>query len=126
MDRKECKTRKENVIKHYESQWEDHSEEDVLMRVENLKDVLDSIIASLTLKPGVRILDLGSGPGIIPIRIAQIFSEDIDICGIDFSERGVCLGNKVIKKMNSNASIHLIRGDVENLPFQESGYDAVV
>jgi len=128
MQKEEEKTRRENVNQHYEEQWKNYTEEDVLKRVENLREVLDSIISPLTLKKGLKILDLGSGPGIIPFRIAQIFGEDsgMEVYGIDISQRALQLGNKVIEKMGLSPFIHLVRCNVENLPFQRCRYDAVV
>ncbi len=128
MQKEECKTRRENVNQHYEEKWKNYTEEDVLKRVENLREVLDPIISPFTLEKGLKILDLGSGPGIIPLRMAQIFGEDsgIEVYGIDISQRALQLGNKVTEKMGFGSFIHLVRCDVENLPFQKCRYDAVV
>ncbi|UCG71027.1 MAG: class I SAM-dependent methyltransferase [Thermoplasmata archaeon] len=128
MNKAGCKTTRERVNQHYEEQWQGYTEEDVLKRVNNLSEVLDSIISPLILKQGARILDLGSGPGIIPIRIAQIFNKNLGIrsCGIDISEKALNLGNRFIKKRGLAQSIQLIKADCENLPFKNDTYDAVV
>ncbi len=128
MNQTQCSSKKENVHLHYDEQWEGYSGADVVKRIENLAPVLDALISELTLKSQNRILDLGSGPGIIPIRLAHVFKTDyeINICGIEISEKAVQLGNKVIKEKDLNNSINLVRGDVENLPFIDEGYDAVI
>jgi ubiquinone/menaquinone biosynthesis C-methylase UbiE len=128
MNKAEGKTKRENVNQHYEEQWQGYTEEDVLKRVENLKEVLDSILSLLTLKPGVSILDLGSGPGIIPLRMAQFLGDnpEVRVYGLEISENAIKLGKKIIKQKNLTDSIYLIKGDAENLPFQYQSYDIVV
>lgn len=128
MTKASCKTRKKSVNQHYESQWEVYSEKDVLKRVENLGNVIDSIISQLNLKHSATILDLGSGPGIIPLRMAQGLGDDPDtkIYGLDISEKAIKLGNRVIAKSGLSNSIHLLLADAENLPFQDRSFDAVV
>ncbi len=128
MNKAECKIKRENVNQHYEEQWQGYTEDDVLKRVENLKEVLDSILSPLTLKPGVRILDLGSGPGIIPLRMAHFLGDNPEtkIYGLEISENAIKIGNKIIRQKNLTHSIHLIKGDAENLPFQDQSFEAVV
>ncbi len=128
MTKSSCDSKKDDVTKHYEKQWEDYSEEDVIGRVKNLASVLDSIVSNIPIKSVDRVLDLGSGPGIIPLRITRISERnpDIKVLGIDISEKALQLGRKVINEMDLGTSIQFVRGDCENLPFQECGYDAVV
>jgi len=128
MQNEEGKTRRKSVNQHYEEQWQGYSEDDVLKRVKNLREVLDSIISPLTLKPGVRILDLGSGPGIIPLRMAKFLGDNPEakIYGLEISENAIKIGNKIIRQKNLTDSIHLIKGDAEYLPFHDRSYDAVV
>ena len=128
MPKTSCNNKKENVTQHYESQWENYSEEDVLKRVKNLAAVIDTIISQLAVEPGVKILDLGSGPGITPLRLMQTVGDNsgAKIYGIDTSEKALQIGNKVIAQNSLNDSIHLVLGDAENLPFQNRSFDAVV
>jgi ubiquinone/menaquinone biosynthesis C-methylase UbiE len=128
MTKSKYDSKKDDVTKHYEKQWEDYSEEEVIVRVKNLAYVLDSIVSNIPIKSVDRVLDLGSGPGIIPLRITRISERnpEIKIFGIDISEKALQLGRKVINEMDLGASIQFVQGDCENLPFQECGYDAVV
>lgn len=128
MNKAECKTRRKSVNQHYEEQWQGYTEDDVLKRVENLGEVLDSIISPLTLKPGVRILDLGSGPGIISLRMTQFLGDNPEakIYGLEISENAIKIGNRIIRQKNLTDSIHLIKGDAEYLPFQDRSFEAVV
>lgn len=128
MTKSSCDTKKDDVTKHYEKQWEDYSEKEVIGRVQNLASVLDSIVSKIPIKHVEQILDLGSGPGIISLRISRVLERnpEIKVIGIDISEKAVKIGRKVVNEMDLGTSIQFIRGDCENLPFQECGYDAVV
>jgi ubiquinone/menaquinone biosynthesis C-methylase UbiE len=121
-------SKKDDVTKHYEKQWEDYSQEDVIERVRNLSSVLDSIVSNIPIKNVENVLDLGSGPGIIPLRISRISERNpkIKVLGIDISDKALQIGRKVVDEMDLGESIQFIKGDCENLPFQECGYDAVV
>ncbi len=128
MNKVECKTKRENVNQHYEEQWKGYTEEDVLKRVENLGEVLDSIVSPLTLEKGLKILDLGSGPGIIPLRIAHFlgYNPEVKVYGLEISENAIKIGNKIIRQKNLTDSIHLIKGDAEKLPFHDRSFESVV
>ncbi|UCF09172.1 MAG: class I SAM-dependent methyltransferase [Thermoplasmata archaeon] len=121
-------TRKDSVRQHYEEQWEDYNEEDVLRRVEHLENVIEPMISGLTLRSTTRILDIGSGPGIIPLRIAQKNPDilDVRIIGIDIAKKAIEIGNKAIARNRIIHSIYLVRGDAEALPFQNHSFDAII
>jgi ubiquinone/menaquinone biosynthesis C-methylase UbiE len=128
MNKTTCDSKKDDVTKHYEKQWEDYSQEDVIERVRNLSSVLDRIVSNIPIKNIENVLDLGSGPGIIPLRITRISERnpDIKVLGIDISDKALKIGRKIVDEMDLGEPIQFIQGDCENLPFQEGGYDAVV
>jgi len=69
----------------------------------------------------LRILDVGTGPGIVSNLLSELGH---DVTGIDASEG-------MLKKAQSNSEalrnpMHLIQGDGEVLPFDDSSFDAVV
>jgi ubiquinone/menaquinone biosynthesis C-methylase UbiE len=125
MEERECKTTKENVGSHYEDQWSSYSEEDALCRVKNLSPVIDSIISPLKLEKNKKILDLGTGPAIIPIRLVQTKNYDLDIYGMDISKQALYLGRRVLENRHIE-TVSLLIGDCENIPFSEDTFDAVV
>jgi ubiquinone/menaquinone biosynthesis C-methylase UbiE len=128
MTKESCEGKKENIYQHYETQWECYTDEEVLDRVKNLSRVIDPMISEITERKGARILDLGSGPGIIPLRMSQFSKDDlgIEIIGIDISDKALTVGNRVIKKKELTQWIRLIKADCENLPFKDRVFDAVV
>jgi ubiquinone/menaquinone biosynthesis C-methylase UbiE len=125
MEDKKCGSKKDNVNIHYDEQWGSYSEQDILKRVENLAPVLDSIISLANLKTGSKILDLGSGPAVIPLRIRKDHDVDCEIHGIDISKSAIFSGKEVLKHSNME-NVHLVLGDCENLPYREFEFDAVI
>ncbi len=124
----QCSPKKKGVDLHYEEQWERYSEGDVIKRVKNLSPILDAIISELAVESGSRILDLGCGPAILPIRMCESF-EEVDDCylyGIDISQQALQLGKRVVESRDLGDNICLIKGDCEELPFQNNCFDGVV
>lgn len=85
------------------------------------KTIWQRIFAEFLGKSPLKILDVGTGPGIVANLIAEMGH---DVTGIDVSER-------MLKKAAENsATLHntldFVQGDAENLPFDEESFDAVV
>jgi SAM-dependent methyltransferase len=118
---------KVNVYLHYESQWEGYSYEDVLSRVSSLSQVLDVIIAKLPEKESLKILDLGCGPAVLPLRLAstQTGNFKMNIYGIDLSEKAIEVGYNALEK-NEFGFIHLLLADCDTLPFKDGSFDSVI
>jgi ubiquinone/menaquinone biosynthesis C-methylase UbiE len=126
MTKDEC-SKKEDVNKHYDIQWEGYSNGDILTRVANLIPVIDPIIYYLPKNENIKVLDLGCGPAVIPLRIAQRKEKDskLEIFGIDISQKALKLAGSLISKDKMDF-IHLILGDCESLPFCENSFDCIV
>jgi len=72
---------------------------------------------------GSRILDIGTGTGHIPFRIAQKTKKAIEVVAMDLSECMVRIAK------NNTASLHsivAIRGDAHNLPFKDESFQVVM
>jgi ubiquinone/menaquinone biosynthesis C-methylase UbiE len=75
------------------------------------------------LKPGMRLLDCGCGPGTITVGLAQLVAPG-EVIGIDADPRH-------IKTAQANASaagvanVHFQTGDVYDLGFEDDSFDAV-
>ncbi|HQL01708.1 MAG TPA: class I SAM-dependent methyltransferase [Smithellaceae bacterium] len=70
------------------------------------------------------ILDAGSGRGYISLRLAANNRQSM-ITGVDFASRQVASAEKLRREKNI-PNCAFIRGNVMNLPFQESHFDAAV
>jgi ubiquinone/menaquinone biosynthesis C-methylase UbiE len=117
---------KNQVNVHYDKQWEEYSEKDVILRVKNLGVVIDSITAHIPKRSNLDILDLGCGPAVIPLRLNENLKGSFhSIFGIDLSQTACKLGQKVLKN-NKLENIHLLLADCESLPFRVNTFDAVL
>ncbi len=73
------------------------------------------------LRPGLRVLDFGSGPGTISIGLAKAV-EPGELHGIDMEESQVELARAFAKEGgHDNATFHV--GDVSALPFEDDSFD---
>jgi len=69
------------------------------------------------------ILDVATGTGEFAIEALQLKPQKI--IGIDISDGMLEIGRKKILAKNLEASIELMHGDSENIPFKENKFDAV-
>lgn len=76
------------------------------------------------LKPKL-ILDVATGTADFAIQAAVSLSPD-KIIGVDISNGMMELGRKKIEEKSLDKKIELRRGDSENLPFDQSNFDAVI
>lgn len=72
-----------------------------------------------------RILDIGSGTGLLCIEIAKAFS-DIEVFGIDISMDMLSIAKKAIIDKGFRSRVKFIRSDASSLPFRKNSFDAVV
>ena len=91
------------------------------MRSTREKTAWQEIFTETFGKEKLNILDVGTGPGIVAFRLAELGH---DVTGVDLSE-------EMIKNARENAAIFNLpvdfrRGDAENLPFKDESFDAVI
>lgn len=72
-------------------------------------------------KEKLKILDVGTGPGLIALLLAEIGH---DVTGIDISEE--MLKKAIENAKNLNIPAKFMQGDAEDLPFESESFDAVV
>lgn len=72
-------------------------------------------------KEKLRILDVGTGPGIVAFLLTELGH---DVTGVDLSEE--MLRNAMENTANFNLPVEFRHGDAENLPFEDESFDAVV
>lgn len=74
-----------------------------------------------SLRPGMRVLDFGCGPGTISIGLAKAV-EPGELHGVDMEESQIELARRVVEQGGqANASFHV--GDVTALEFEDSSFD---
>jgi ubiquinone/menaquinone biosynthesis C-methylase UbiE len=69
----------------------------------------------------LKILDVGTGPGIVALMLAELGH---DVTGVDLSDD--MLKNALRNRETLGISVDFRRGDAEHLPFNDESYDAVV
>jgi demethylmenaquinone methyltransferase/2-methoxy-6-polyprenyl-1,4-benzoquinol methylase len=74
------------------------------------------------LNPG-HILDVATGTGDFAIQALNL--NPVKVTGIDISEGMLEVGRKKIQKRELSAKVELLKGDSENLAFEENKFDAV-
>jgi len=86
--------------------------------------VLDLFLSSgIDCRKELKILDVATGPG----RLAFYLEEHLrktEITGVDINENMLKRARKITE--DNKSKIHFMKGDVYNLPFQDSRFDAVV
>jgi demethylmenaquinone methyltransferase / 2-methoxy-6-polyprenyl-1,4-benzoquinol methylase len=70
-----------------------------------------------------QILDVATGTGEFALEALQL--NPVKIIGIDISDGMLEIGRKKISSKNLESKIELVRGDSENIPFEENKFDAV-
>ncbi|MBW2064423.1 MAG: class I SAM-dependent methyltransferase [Deltaproteobacteria bacterium] len=85
-------------------------------------EVAEEVVSHLK---GGMILDLGTGPGYLPIQIAKR-SEAISICGIDLSKSLIEMAQLNALKEGLDRRVRFEIGSASNLPFESETYDMVI
>ncbi|MBN2381071.1 class I SAM-dependent methyltransferase [candidate division WOR-3 bacterium] len=89
---------------------------------------LGSIYASAFIKEGFengRVLDVGSGGGEMLIEIVKELP-GLEGVGVDLSEPLIGMAGKKAEEAGIADRIKFIKGDVQNMPFKDDSFDAVI
>ena len=81
------------------------------------------ILEALALKPGNRVLDVGSGPGHQASEIASAVGPNGCVDGVDSAESAVDIARRRCSDL-TNVAFHL--GEASGLPFDDGSFDAAM
>jgi len=85
---------------------------------------VDTIIGRDDVPAHARILDVGSGPGLLASILAEKYP-DAELVGVDFSSRQVRAANRLLSHSQlDNCSFEV--GDAVDLPFEDGSFNLVV
>jgi len=91
-------------------------------------DILFEGFAESACRMGVRegrVLDVGTGPGWIPIRLAAL-NERFLITGVDMSENMLRRARENADRRGVGGRIRLVMSDAKRLPFPDASFDLVL
>lgn len=86
----------------------------------------DVTIDALRPRPGEHILDVGSGPGLLALRIADEVAPSGSVTGIDMSADMVKLAQSRRNDATSRQYVVFQEGNATSLPFTDATFDAAV
>ncbi len=75
------------------------------------------------LPAGAMILDLGSGRGRLPFRLAEL---GFKVIGLDYIKDIVSKNNEEVKLKKLEGKLRFIEGDVFDIPLADASFDAVI
>jgi len=81
------------------------------------------VLKALQLREGERVLDIGSGPGLLAHDMAALVGRNGRACGIDISEDMLTMARK---RCAEQPWTEFRRADATNLPYPDDGFDAAV
>jgi len=85
---------------------------------------VDGLVEAYETKLGT-VLDIGCGPGDIPIRLAQA-KPSAYVIAVDASEVMVCLAHEASEKADLLRRVRVIHGRIPGLRLRQGGFDAIV
>src|SRR4029450_13662341 len=83
-------------------------------------------LQALALRPGERVLDVGSGPGLLALEMAQVVGLAGHVIGIDVSDAMLALGQRRCASVSGTGRLSFVKADATALPFPDAAFDAAV
>jgi len=79
------------------------------------------LLASIEFTKGVKVLDIATGTADVALQIAR--EKKVNIIGADISEGMLSVGREKVKKRNLESLVELVKGDAENIPFEDETFN---
>jgi arsenite methyltransferase len=83
-------------------------------------------LEALALRPAQRVLDVGSGPGLLTAEMAQAVGPAGHVTGIDTSDPMLTLGQRRCADLGGAARASFVKADAIALPFADASFDVAV
>ena len=87
--------------------------------------VIDHSVELLALRPGDRLLDVGCGPGILPVRAAPLVAPGGTVTGVDVAEGMLAVAREKASEQGVGDAVSFELGDMHELRFPDGSFDAV-
>ena len=105
----------------YDDEWSQR-----ILRIYKTPDVVaqrEVVLSMLKLQAGERVLDIGSGPGLLSRSMAELVGESGSVTGIDVSAAMIGLGQQTCAELSQ---VRIQEGDAMQLPFADGVFDVAV
>jgi ubiquinone/menaquinone biosynthesis C-methylase UbiE len=91
----------------------------------NMSVINHRLVADARLRPGMRVLDLGSGTGYPALLAAQVVGSSGSVLGLDVAESMLAVATRKAGELGLK-HVTFRRGDVMELAFESGSFDAVI
>jgi ubiquinone/menaquinone biosynthesis C-methylase UbiE len=91
----------------------------------NMTFINHRLVADARVRPGLLVLDLGSGTGFPAILAAEVVGPEGTVVGIDLAESMLAVATRKAQKLGLQ-QVSFRTGDVTSLPFETGSIDAVI
>ncbi|NIR29421.1 MAG: class I SAM-dependent methyltransferase [Gammaproteobacteria bacterium] len=81
------------------------------------------ILKALNLRPGERVLDIGSGPGLLAYDVAATVGPSGRVCGIDVSDSMLAMARR---RCAAQGWVEFEASEATRLPYEDGAFDAAV
>src|SRR5262245_61468943 len=83
-----------------------------------------SVVAALDLRPGERVLDVGCGPGLLAVDMAEAVGAGGRVRGIDPSPAMLEIARR--RAASAQGRVEVVPGEATALPFPDASFDVLV
>jgi arsenite methyltransferase len=81
-------------------------------------------LRALGLRAGERVLDVGSGPGLLAVEMAKAVGPTGHVTGLDVSDAMLAISKRRPDEINGAGRLSLVKADATALPFADATFDA--
>jgi arsenite methyltransferase len=83
-------------------------------------------LRALALQPGERVLDIGSGPGLLVAEMAEAVGQSGRVAGLEISDSMLALGRRRCADSSIRERVAFVKADAVALPFPDGTFDVTV
>ena len=120
--------KKKYVIDYYNKKWVSYDYDRLNKRIDVARPILEKITEKIEIKKFYNILDIGTGPGTIPMFLVKKMESTfpIKIFGIDPSLNSITTARKIVNSMNLDDRLFFELGSFEEIPFPNNFFDVII
>jgi len=124
---KSCKINK-YTIDYYSNKWENFDIDKLKKRIQNFEPIIDCMLKDTMIEKPMNILDIGTGPGTLPIAIINKYNKksNLKIYAIDPSSVSISIAIKLAKKFGYEDLVFFKKGKFEEIPFPNNFFDLII